>query len=103
MSMLVYTEFILVLLCKKLRAYKHTFESIPETNRDRSMHVKFLAQGNNGLPLTGFKPIHCQTPNSCPLSEIKLDKFKTELNLEFWLPFYIFNLSCFVTRNTAVF
>jgi hypothetical protein len=30
---LVYTEFILVRLCRKLSAYGHTFKSIPGTNQ----------------------------------------------------------------------
>jgi hypothetical protein len=33
MSLLVYTEFILVRLCRKLLADKHTFESVPGTNQ----------------------------------------------------------------------
>jgi hypothetical protein len=48
---LIYTEFILV----KLQTYRHTSESIPGTNRYLAMRLKFLAQGNNGLPLTRFE------------------------------------------------
>jgi hypothetical protein len=54
---LVYTEFILVRLCRKLNAYRHTFESVPGTNQYWALSVKFLAQGNNDLPLTGFEPM----------------------------------------------
>jgi hypothetical protein len=54
---LVYTEFILVRLCRKLLAYKHTFESIPGTNQYWAMSVKFLAQGNNDMLLSGFEPM----------------------------------------------
>ena len=53
---LVYTEFILVWLCRKLEAYKHTLESIPWTNQYWAISVKFLAQENNEKPLTGFEP-----------------------------------------------
>ena len=54
---LVYTEFILVWLCRKLLAYRNTLESFPGTNQYWAMSVKFLAQGNNGLPLTWFEPM----------------------------------------------
>ena len=54
---LVYTEFILVWLCRKLLAYRHTFESISGTNLYWAMSVKFLARGNNDLPPTGLAPI----------------------------------------------
>ena len=54
---LVYTEFILVRLCRKLLAYRYTLESVPGTNHYWEISVKFLAQGNNGLPLTGFEPM----------------------------------------------
>ena len=35
----------------------HTLKSIPGTNQFWAIKVKFLAQGNNGLPLTGFEPM----------------------------------------------
>jgi hypothetical protein len=31
-------------------------EYVPGTNQYLAINVKFLAQGNNGLPLTGFEP-----------------------------------------------
>jgi hypothetical protein len=36
---------------------KQSLESVPGTNQDQAMNVKFLAQGINDLPLTGFKPM----------------------------------------------
>ena len=53
---LVYTEFILVWLCRKLEAYRHTLGSVPGTNQYWATGVKFLAQENNDKPLTGFEP-----------------------------------------------
>jgi hypothetical protein len=35
--------------------------SVPVTKQYRAMNVKFLVQGNNGLPLTGFGPTRFQT------------------------------------------
>ena len=46
---LVYTEFILVWLLRKLLAYRHTIESVPGTNQYWAVSVKFLAQGNDGF------------------------------------------------------
>ena len=54
---LVYTEFILVRLWKKLLAYRNTLESVPGTNQYWAINAKFLAQGNNGLSPTGFEPM----------------------------------------------
>ena len=54
---LVYTEFILVWLWRKLLAYRNTLKSFPGTNQYLAVSVKFLAQGNNGLSLTGFEPM----------------------------------------------
>ena len=56
---LVYTEFILVPLCRKRFSliYRNTLESVPGTNQYWAMSVKFLAQGNNNLALTGFEPM----------------------------------------------
>jgi hypothetical protein len=34
----------------------YILESVPETNQFYLMNVKFLAQGNNGLPLTDIEP-----------------------------------------------
>ena len=45
-------------LCRKLLAYNiETLKSVPGTNQYWAMSVKFLAQGNNGLPPTGFEPM----------------------------------------------
>ena len=57
LDVLVYTEFILVRLCRKLLAYINTLESIPGTDQYWVISVKFLAQGNNGSSLTGFEPM----------------------------------------------
>ena len=55
---LLYTEFISAWLCRKLLAYRNTLKSLPPgTNQYWAMSVKFLAQGNNGLSLTGFEPM----------------------------------------------
>ena len=54
---LVYTKFILVRLWRKLPAYRKTLESVPGTNQYWAISVKFFAQGNNGLSLTGFEPM----------------------------------------------
>ena len=54
---LVYTEFILVRLWRKFLAYINTFESVPGTKQYWAISVKFLAQGNNSLSVTGFKPM----------------------------------------------
>ena len=56
-KILVYTEFILVRLWRKLLAYRNTLESVPGINQYWAISVKFLAQGNNGLSLTGFEPM----------------------------------------------
>ena len=40
---LVYTDFILVPLCRKLLAYRHTLKSVPGTNQYSAMSVIFLA------------------------------------------------------------
>ena len=53
----VFTEFILVRLWRKLIPYRNTLESVPGTKQYWAMSVKFLAEGNNGLPLTGFEPM----------------------------------------------
>ena len=52
-----HTEFILVRLCRKLLSYRSTLKSVPGTNQYWAMRVKFFAQGNNELSLTGFEPI----------------------------------------------
>jgi hypothetical protein len=44
-------------LCRKLKAYRHTFDSVLGTNQYWAISVKFLAQGNNDWPLTGFGPL----------------------------------------------
>ena len=56
---LVYTELILVWLCRKLVAKIETFQNpfLEPTMQYWTMIVKFLAQGNNGLTLTGFELI----------------------------------------------
>ena len=54
---IVYTEFILFWLCRKLLGYRNTLKSIPGTNQYWAISVKFPAHGNNGLPLTGFEPM----------------------------------------------
>ena len=54
---LVYTELILVRLCRKLLAYRNTLESVPGINQYWAMSVKFHAQGNNGLSLRRFEPM----------------------------------------------
>ena len=41
----------------KLLAYRNTLESVPETDQYCAISVKFLAQGNSGLSLTGFEPM----------------------------------------------
>ena len=56
-AQIVYTEFIVVRLWRKLLAYINTLESIPGTNKYWAISVKFLAQGNNDLSLTGFEPM----------------------------------------------
>ena len=38
-------------------AYRNTLESVHGTNQYWVMNVMFHAQGNNGLPLTGFEPM----------------------------------------------
>ena len=68
-------------MCRKLLAYRNTIESIPGINQYRAISVKFIAQGNNGLSLTGFEPMwlailrllirhvnHSTTPPLTPLS-----------------------------------
>ena len=50
-------EFILVWFCKKLSAYRNILESVHGTNQYWAMSVKFLAQGDNDLPLTGSEPM----------------------------------------------
>ena len=52
---IVYTEFISIWLWRKLLAYRNTPDFVPGTNQYRAIGVKFLAQGNNGLSLTGFE------------------------------------------------
>ena len=54
---LVYTEFILVQLWKKLLAYRNILKSVPGNNQYWAISVKFLAQGNNRLSVTGFEPM----------------------------------------------
>ena len=56
-GILIYTEFILFRgLYRKLIAYIETLSNpIPRTNQYWAMIVKFLAQGNNDSPLTGFE------------------------------------------------
>ena len=54
---LLYTEFVLVWLCRKLLAYRNTLESVPGTNQYWAVSVKFLAHGNNSLSLTVFEPM----------------------------------------------
>ena len=57
-SDLVYTEFILFRLCRKLFSlYRNTLESVPGTNQYWAISLKFPAEGNNGLSLTGFEPM----------------------------------------------
>jgi hypothetical protein len=45
-------------ISRKLKAYRvrQTLETVPGTNQYWAMCVKFLAQGNNRLPLTWFEP-----------------------------------------------
>ena len=74
-AQLFYTEFILVRLYRKLLTVRNTLESFHETNQYGPMSVKFLSQGNNDLPLTGFEPMilrllarhvnHSTTPIPC--------------------------------------
>ena len=54
---LVCTDFILVRLWRRILAYRNTLDSVPGTNQYWTVGVKFLAQGNNGLSLTGFEPM----------------------------------------------
>ena len=56
-TFLVHSEFILVWLYKKLLAYRNTLESVLGINQYWAMSVKFLAQWNNGLPLTVIEPM----------------------------------------------
>ena len=55
--MMFFFSFILVQLWRKLLAYINTLESVPGTNQYWAISVKFIAQRNNGLSLTGFEPI----------------------------------------------
>ena len=50
-------EYILVLSCRKLFAYRNTLKSVPVTNQYWAISVKIIAQAYNGLPLTGFEPM----------------------------------------------
>ena len=52
----LYWIYFLVQLWRKLIAYRNTLESIPGTNMYWAISVKFLAQGNKRLTLTGFEP-----------------------------------------------
>ena len=51
----VYTQYILLDCVGSCKI--NTVRSIPRTNQYWAMTVKFLAQGNNGLPMTGFEPM----------------------------------------------
>ena len=53
---LVYTEFILVRMCRNLLGYRNTPESVPGTNQYWAVSVKVLAQGNNRFPWQGLNP-----------------------------------------------
>ena len=53
----VYPEFILYWLCRKLLAYRNALESVPGNNQCSAMSVKVLAHGINVIPLTGFEPM----------------------------------------------
>jgi hypothetical protein len=51
-----------ILVCVGSYKLIESFESVPEFQRVlKAMNVKFLAQGNNNLPLTGFEPISFST------------------------------------------
>ena len=65
-SSLVYTEFILVQMCRKLLAYRNTLQSLPGTNQYIAMSAKFLAQGNNDLSQSGFELVWCVKHSTTP-------------------------------------
>ena len=52
---LIYTEFILVLLCRKLLPIRNILESVPGTNQYLAITVDFLIKVKNGLSLTRFE------------------------------------------------
>jgi hypothetical protein len=52
----IYRIYFSSIVWEAILAYRHTFESVPGTNQYWAISVKFLAQGNNDLPLTGFEP-----------------------------------------------
>ena len=90
----VYTEFNLVWLWRKLLAYRNTLESVPGTNQYWAISVWFLAQGNNGLSMTGFEPMrlailrllvrrvnHSTTPPLCCCCKCYPGKYRHAMSL----------------------
>ena len=86
---LVYTEFILVQLFRRLLAHRNTMESVPGTNQYWTMGVKFLAKGNNSLPLTRFEPMRLAKSEVLitwlyVLEECPSSKYRKPVKMEFF-------------------